>query len=378
MAALYHVEYRIQVLERLLGLEAFRQNGPVVQNKSLVTTTPPGLVNIGNTCFINSILQALSSLGCIVPFLNELGQVSRQLANVLSALQKPGVKCYNPLELITALVPSQKMYSYLYEQQDADEFYQLISSAIDVEMAQKRLESTGLGMGEKLKLEADPFLGLTCYTVVCTVCNYADGIVYQRTKSLTLQVSSQASNLYQLLAGHFQDDVMTNVQCKMCSAKKRLETGGSSFITTAIKEAIKDENLDSINTNPVYSTKLKQSAIVTTPSVLVLYLNRLSMDKYNNLFKVYRHIECPMILDIAELLQYKGILSIHDKQGISTRYQLKSLVVHQGTHAGGHYICYRLFAGNTWWRISDRDTKRCSEEVVLAQGGATLALYERL
>jgi len=66
-------------------------------------------------------------------------------------------------------------------------------------------------------------------------------------------------------------------------------------------------------------------------------------------------------------------------------YELRAVVTHYGKHENGHYICYRKHPGQAlgagresgdWWRLSDDDVAKVSEENVLGQGGVFMLFYD--
>ena len=60
-------------------------------------------------------------------------------------------------------------------------------------------------------------------------------------------------------------------------------------------------------------------------------------------------------------------------------YSLRAVVFHQGTEAGGHYICNRKKEGR-WWRCSDESVWECSWERVKeeSEGGSCMLFFERV
>jgi ubiquitin carboxyl-terminal hydrolase 1 len=56
-------------------------------------------------------------------------------------------------------------------------------------------------------------------------------------------------------------------------------------------------------------------------------------------------------------------------------YQLRSVIVHYGTHNYGHYIAYRKFRG-VWWRTSDESIDIVEESEVLDAPGVFMLFYE--
>ncbi|KAL6944504.1 hypothetical protein ACO0RG_001241 [Hanseniaspora osmophila] len=56
-------------------------------------------------------------------------------------------------------------------------------------------------------------------------------------------------------------------------------------------------------------------------------------------------------------------------------YNLRSVIVHYGTHNYGHYIAFRRFRG-CWWRISDENAYVVDEKEVLSTPGVFMLFYE--
>ena len=68
-------------------------------------------------------------------------------------------------------------------------------------------------------------------------------------------------------------------------------------------------------------------------------------------------------------------------------YELRAVVTHYGRHENGHYICYRKhpvahdidekgLEEEQWWRLSDDDVMKVSEDNVLGQGGIFMLFYD--
>ncbi|XBW35135.1 hypothetical protein QEN19_000698 [Hanseniaspora menglaensis] len=56
-------------------------------------------------------------------------------------------------------------------------------------------------------------------------------------------------------------------------------------------------------------------------------------------------------------------------------YQLKSVIIHYGSHNYGHYIAFRKLRG-CWWRISDESIALVNESEVLGVPGVFMMFYE--
>ncbi|KAK1900235.1 Ubiquitin carboxyl-terminal hydrolase 16 [Dissostichus eleginoides] len=141
----------------------------------------------------------------------------------------------------------------------------------------------------------------------------------------------------------------------------------------------------------VYTDALKQMLISSPPPVLTLHLKRFQQNGYN-ICKVNRHVQFPLILDLAPFCAVKcKNLTEGDNQIL---YSLYGIVEHSGTMRSGHYTAYvkarpecpKLSSNGctaedstrgSWFHVSDTSVQPVSESKV--QGcQAYLLFYERI
>ncbi|KAI9489366.1 hypothetical protein BDB00DRAFT_619236 [Zychaea mexicana] len=152
-----------------------------------------GLVNTGNTCFLNSVLQVLSSLPRLQLYLEQIQPsrarpVSWFLATTLRRLNQPLLKrsSFKPVDIVS-VVSGRRINSR--DQQDAQELFQLITSAIDVEEEKLQSSMAASVMGGLKDILApsslsykihhrlkNPFTGLLASRLSCMQCGYTVGV----------------------------------------------------------------------------------------------------------------------------------------------------------------------------------------------------------
>uniref|UniRef100_A0A3Q2QD72 Ubiquitin carboxyl-terminal hydrolase 16 n=1 Tax=Fundulus heteroclitus TaxID=8078 RepID=A0A3Q2QD72_FUNHE len=170
-----------------------------------------------------------------------------------------------------------------------------------------------------------------------------------------------------------------------------LTLNNSLLCVTCTKRHRKNDKAGGSKKN-IYTDALKQMLISSPPSVLTLHLKRFQQNGYS-ICKVNRHVQFPLILDLAPYSAAKcKNISEGDTQIL---YSLYGIVEHSGTMRSGHYTAYvkvrpdsSKYSSNdkqgdaehprgSWFHISDTSVQPVSESKVQSCQ-AYLLFYERI
>ncbi|KAM1572762.1 hypothetical protein ACFXTI_042820 [Malus domestica] len=308
---------------------------------------PCGLLNCGNSCFANVVLQCLSSTRPLVAYLLEKGhrrECIREdwcfLCELEIHLQKASqsLQSFSPTNIISRLPNIGGNLGY-GRQEDAHE---LMRFAIDT-MQSLCLDEFG---GEKAVCPSSQettliqhiFGGQLQSQVICTNCKNISN-QYENMMDLTVEIHGDASSLEECL------DQFT------------------------IKEWLHGENMYKCDGCNDYVKAWKRLTVKRAPNILTIALKRFQSGRFG---KINKRVTFPETLDLNPYMSEAG-----DGTNI---YKLYAVVVHidmLNASFFGHYICYtKDFSGN-WYRIDDCKVTTVNLEEVLSQG-AYMLLYSRV
>jgi ubiquitin carboxyl-terminal hydrolase 1 len=336
------------------GLTGALSSGP--------SNVPPGLGNISNSCYQNSVIQGLAALPSLHDYLSKLAieHPSFTTETTNGALHDLISKLNNPANQGQNFWISGKLKSMsTFTQQDAQEYYSKILDELDTEVkkasSNKRrtsvswLEATkslsGLpaaGEDEKeskagkagkageaeqappitgqLKIVPNPLDGLIAQRVGCTSCGYSEGLSLITFNCITVSLGAAPGyNIHECLDEYTKLEYIDGVECPKCTLLKLKKTltllatanPASPFEAKlkAVSEMVDDEKFDdnslvkSLNIpkkNWVQSSKSKQIVIARAPKSLVLHVNRSVFDERTGAqYKNLAAVSYPRILDLG-------------------------------------------------------------------------------
>ena len=276
----------------------------------------------------------------------------------------------------------------------------------------------------------NPLEGLIAQRVGCTTCGYSEGLSMIPFNCLTVPLSrAWEYDVLECLDEYTKLEKIEGVECGKCTLlkfQKQLSTIFDRTKDTASNSAIHQqckERLDAVNEaleeddyedktltqkckispkNRVSSIKTRQAVIARPPKSLVVHVNRSLFDELTGeLKKNYSQVRFPKNLNLGpwclgssgtsgDASTEEWLLDPEQPMVSSSRnpsrlhgpiYELRAVVTHYGRHENGHYICYKKHPGfesekEQWWRLSDDDVTKVTEEAVLSQGGVFMLFYD--
>ncbi|NXT31872.1 UBP42 hydrolase, partial [Pelecanoides urinatrix] len=282
-----------------------------------------GLHNLGNTCYLNSVLQCLT--------------YTPPLANYLLSREH------------------SRSCQYFYEH-------------LPVNLRQL-LTCSFLGIGQRFVLgrpgDAREFLHCTV-NAMQIACLSGRG---------NLDISSQATTIVHQVFRGFLRSRVTCLSCKAVSDSYEafldipLDIKAAPSVTTALEDFVKMEQLDGENCfkcsqcDKVVAAS-KRFTIHHVPKVLTVCLKR--VDQQGG--KISKHVKYPAYLDLRPYTSQTA--------GEPLLYSLYAVLVHKGDSCHeGHYFCYTKASNGLWYEMNDTSVVLHDIDTVLRQQ-AYLLFYQ--
>ncbi|KAG8375360.1 hypothetical protein BUALT_Bualt10G0092000 [Buddleja alternifolia] len=308
---------------------------------------PCGLINCGNSCFANVVLQCLAYTRPLIAYLLEKGhriECQRDDWCFLCEFQThvERASCshhpFSPINILSRLPNIGGNLGY-GKQEDAHEFMRF---AIDT-MQSVCLDEFG---GEKAvhptyqetTLIQHIFGGRLQSQVICAECTNVSN-QFENMMDLTVEIHGDARSLEECL------DQFT--------AKERLH----------------GDNMYKCDGCNAYVMAWKRLTVQRAPNILTIALKRFQSGRFG---KLNKRVTFPETLDLSPYMS-----ELEDGNDV---YKLYALIVHVdmlNASYFGHYICYVKDVGGNWYRIDDCKVAEVDLDEVLSQG-AYMLLYSRV
>lgn len=307
-----------------------------------------GLANLGNTCFMNTVIQCLTYCPPLANYLlhdddhskckiSGFCMMCELQKHMKRALDRPG-DVIKPLYIYQKLKSIAKHFQF-GRQEDAHEFLRYVVDNL--------WKASLFNYDGNIKL--DPASKET------TIINHIFG-GYHRSQVTCLRCKEK-SNTYD----HFMDfilDIKQNVQ----SLEKALE----KFIQP---ELLQNDNAYKCPRCNMKVSAQKRFTVHRPPNVATFQFKRFD---YNRMFggKITKHVSYPEKLDLRPYMS--------DTKGGPVFYRLNAVLVHLGPSCNsGHYFCYVRNSNGYWYLMDDARVHQVSVNQVLNQQAYVL-FYIRL
>lgn len=308
--------------------------------------SPCGLLNCGNSCYANVVLQCLSCTRPLIAYLLKIGHDRKCRRNdwcFLCELEayvkrtRQNARPFSPINILSRLPNIGGNLGY-GKQEDAHEFMRFAidtmqSVCLDEYGGEKALHPTS----QETTLIQYIFGGHLKSQVKCSKCNKIS-YRHENMMDLTVEIHGDAESLEECL------DQFT------------------------AEEWLDGENMYKCDGCNDYVKACKRLAVHHAPNILTIALKRFQSGRFG---KLNKRVSFPETLDLGPYMSEPG-------NGTDI-YRLYAVVVHidmLNASYFGHYICYTKDFNGNWYRIDDCKVTNADLDEVLAQG-AYMLLYKR-
>ncbi|TVY40797.1 putative ubiquitin carboxyl-terminal hydrolase [Lachnellula subtilissima] len=397
-------------------VEALRSFSAVSNDAKVSFLEPRGLVNTGNMCYMNSVLQVLVFCDPFFTFLNQVGKQTTYSfksetplidAMIMFMREFPIIDSATSVEQLKLRLKEGELEQYgepftpdfVYDvikrlprfssmrrghQQDAEEFLGFLLEGLHDECVQVMRASTS----NATSAIATPTNGPSSPTSDTASIPGSGSAkengwleVGPKQKAAITRSSGTivtGSPITKIFGGNLRSELRVPGLKDSVTLEPyqplQLDIGAPNVnnIIDALKGLTRSEALHGDFKSPKGPnvTATKQVFIETLPPVLILHLKRFQYDNAGGTQKIWKKVGYPLELEIPKEVFPRQKRGVYAHGGLP-KYRLIAVVYHHGKNAsGGHYtVDVRRQDGREWIRLDDTVIRRVRSEDV-AEGGS--------
>ncbi|NWI51561.1 UBP42 hydrolase, partial [Calyptomena viridis] len=324
-----------------------------------------GLLNVGNTCFLNAVLQCLTYTPPLANYLlsREHSQACCQRGFCMMCIMEAHVNkvLHSSVNAILPLAVLRVFRCMLFQ----------VLCQVFFPSCIRELLTSFLVIGEHFQLGREE----DAHDFLCCTVNAMQRACL--SASSNLDIASQSTTIVHQIFGGFLRSRVICFSCKAVSDSYEafldvpLDIKAASSLTAALEDFVTPEKLDGENCFKCSRCKKnvaasKRFTVHCAPKVLTVCLKR--FDCFTG-GKISKAVEYPEYLDLRPYMSQAN--------GEPLLYSLYAVLVHSGVSChGGHYFCYTKASNGLWYRMDDESVELRCIDIALRQQ-AYLLFYAR-
>ncbi|XP_067083722.1 ubiquitin carboxyl-terminal hydrolase 30 isoform X1 [Osmerus mordax] len=314
--------------------------GPITDGKRRKRGMVPGLLNLGNTCFLNSLLQGLAACPSFIKWLEKSThrtggsegepekdhELSSTLLELLTALSSDGPAEEDLLDA-GCLLDVLRLYRWhiaSFEEQDAHELFHVLTSSLEEERDQRPKVAPLFDM-QSLESVPDveqtlhcrsrgplhpipspwksqlPFHGRLTSNMACKRCEQQSPVRYDSFDSLSLSIPSphwgRPVSLDHCLQHFISSETIKEVECENCTKLQHSASGNRQVLVSQ------------------RTTFIKQLKLGKLPQCLCIHLQRLTWSNEGTPIKRQEHVQFTEYLSMDRYKHHSSMQRQQHSQG---------------------------------------------------------------